>query len=183
MVVALFLVIPFWSLTAMAQTTISGSSSGGSGNSVTFPASKINCNPQYRAAIIQAGVNATRADAITNESIRRPILQQPPNQLMACVGSFWPSLNIGFPTMDQIEKAAEDYVVNQACQEARNAMTQVTNPITSAGGAWGSIPGLNLPSAGGGVSTGTGGSNGSCVIINGKQTCSGGWATGLNGVL
>lgn len=171
----------------IAQTAPSGFNYGQASNqaATTTVPSKISCNPQYRQAIINSAIQQARADQAANQAIRDQILHQPPSQLMACVGSFWPNLNLSFPTMDQITKAAKDYVMNQACSEARNTLSQVTNPITSIGGSWASIPGLNVPGVGTGVSTGN--SGGSCVTINGQQSCTSptsGWTGGgLGGVL
>jgi hypothetical protein len=146
---------------------------------------RISCNPAQQQAIIQSAVLAVQQDAKANDAIRKQILNQPDSKLLACVGSYWPGVNISFPTMDQLVKAAEAYVVNQACMEARQAMGQVTNPILSATGGWNtSIPGLGLPS---GINTNSGSSNGSCVTVNGQQNCSGsatsGWTSGLQGIL
>ena len=174
-----------WSNTVHAQTTADiVDSKGNKLGTVSVPASKIGCDPKIRQAIINAALTAQAVDAAANRQVEGHINDQPQNadQLMSCVGSFWPNLNIGFPTMDQITKAAKDYVVNKACTEARQQLSNVTAPITSMGGMWGSIPGLNVPSTGGSV--GSGGSNGSCVIINGQQHCTGSPTSGgLPGVL
>lgn len=142
-------------------------------------ANKINCNPVYRQNVINAAIEQAKQDSLTNEAIRRAITNPPPNKLLSCVGSYWPSLSLSFPTMDQLTKAAEDYVIQTACTEARSQLSKVTNPIMSAAGSWGNIPGFNgAPSTGGGV--GFGGTGG--VTVNGQPT--GDWTdNGLNGLL
>ena len=147
----------------------------------SFASGKIACNPNSQQAVLNAAVLQYQQNNAVNDVIRHNIMNPPPNQLLSCVGSGWPGLNLSFPTMDQLTKAAEDYVIQQACTEARNAMSQVTNPITSATGSWGSIPGLgSAPGVGVGTTTGTGG-----ISLNGQSAtpAATGWTGGLNGVL